>query len=34
MVTVRIPTPLRGLAGNRSQVLAAGRTVREVLDDL
>lgn len=33
-VTVRIPTPLRGLTGNRSQVAAAGATVAEVLEDL
>ncbi|MBK9517304.1 MAG: ThiF family adenylyltransferase [Anaeromyxobacter sp.] len=33
-VTVFIPTPLRGLTGNRSQVAAAGATVRQVLDDL
>lgn len=33
-VTVRIPTPLRPLAGQRSQVAAAGATVREVLEAL
>jgi adenylyltransferase/sulfurtransferase len=33
-VTVQIPTPLRGLTGNRSQVQARGATVRQVIDDL
>ncbi len=33
-VTVRIPTPLRPLAGQRSQVAAAGATVGEVLEAL
>jgi len=33
-VTVRIPTPLRALAGNRREVAAAGATVREVLESV
>ena len=33
-VKVRIPTPLRSLTGERDEVLAAGGTVRAVLDDL
>ena len=33
-VTVRIPTPLRGLTGQRSRVAAAGATVGEVLEAL
>lgn len=33
-VTVRIPTPLRALTGDRREVPAAGATVREVLQSL
>jgi adenylyltransferase/sulfurtransferase len=33
-VVVRIPTPLRGLTGDRAEVRAAGGTVREVLGAL
>ena len=33
-VTVRIPTPLQKLTGNRAEVQCSGSTVREVLDDL
>lgn len=33
-VKVRIPAPLRTLTGERDEVLAAGATVRAVLDDL
>lgn len=33
-VTVRIPTSLRGLTGQRSEVPASGATVREVLEGL
>ena len=33
-ITVYVPTPFRGLTGNRSYVEAQGRTVEELLDDL
>ena len=33
-VTVRIPTPLRPVTGNKSEVSANGSTVRDVLADL
>ena len=33
-VTVRIPTPLRKNAGDKSEVQAAGKSVKEVLQDL
>lgn len=33
-ILIRIPTPLRGLAGGAAEVRARGRTVAEVLDDL
>lgn len=33
-VIVRLPAPLRGLAGNRSELTASGATVREVLEGL
>ncbi len=33
-VTVRIPTPLRGLTGGQAEVSAAGATVADVLADL
>jgi molybdopterin converting factor small subunit len=33
-ITVRIPAPLRTLTGGKDEVLAAGSTVREVIDDL
>lgn len=34
MPSFRIPTPLRGYAGNNSLVTVAGSTVGEALDDL
>ena len=34
MTTVRIPPTLRGEAGGNRQIAAAGRTVRELLEDL
>ncbi len=34
MSRVKIPTPLRPLAGGRDEVVVPGRTVREVLDNL
>jgi molybdopterin converting factor small subunit len=34
MATVRIPTPLRRLAGDRRVVEARGATVAELVDDL
>ena len=33
-VKVRIPTPLRKLTKDRSEVDAAGSTIREIVDDL
>jgi molybdopterin synthase sulfur carrier subunit len=33
-VKVRIPTPLRKLTADRSEVEAGGGTIREVVDDL
>jgi molybdopterin synthase sulfur carrier subunit len=33
-VTVRIPTPLRSATGGVSEVVCAGATVREMMDDL
>ena len=33
-VTVRIPTPLRSMAGQKSEVSVSGGTVREVIADL
>lgn len=33
-VVVRIPTPLRPLAGGKSEVVVQGASVREVLDNL
>jgi len=32
-VTIRLPAPLRGLAGGQAELAAAGRRVREVLAD-
>ena len=34
MPVVRLPTPLRPMAGGRDEVTVAGTTVREVLDSL
>ena len=34
MATVRIPTPLRTLTGGEDQVLAAGDTVKDVIETL
>ncbi|MCY1047521.1 MoaD family protein [Corallococcus sp. bb12-1] len=34
MATVRIPTPMRTLTRNQSEVQATGATVRDVLSDL
>jgi molybdopterin synthase sulfur carrier subunit len=34
VATIRIPTPLRPYADNKQCVTAAGRTVREALQDL
>ena len=34
MPTIRIPTTMRSLTSNQSEVKAAGATVREVLKDL
>ena len=33
-ITVRIPTPLRTLTGGKDEVPAAGKTLRELIDDL
>jgi molybdopterin synthase sulfur carrier subunit len=33
-VRVLIPSPLRKLTNNQSEVLASGSTVREIIDDL
>ncbi|QSR85329.1 MoaD/ThiS family protein [Methylacidimicrobium sp. B4] len=33
-IPVRIPTPLRGLTGNKDQVSARGQTIGELLQDL
>ncbi len=33
-ITVRIPTPLRTLTGGAEAVIADGKTVRDVIDDL
>jgi len=33
-ITVRIPTPLRTLTGGKDEVPAAGKTVRELIEDL
>lgn len=33
-ITVRIPTPLQKLAGDRAEVAASGGTVQELLQDL
>lgn len=33
-VTVRIPTPLRKMAGEKSEVASEGKTVKEVLSNL
>jgi len=33
-INVRIPTPLRTLTGGKEEVPAAGKNVREVIDDL
>jgi len=33
-VTVRIPTPLQKITGNKSEVSASGATVKEILDDM
>ncbi len=33
-VKVRVPTPLQPLTGGAPEVLAEGKTVREVIDDL
>lgn len=33
-INVRIPTPLRTLTGGKDEVPAAGKNVREVIDDL
>lgn len=33
-VTVRIPTPLRKLTKDESEVTASGGTIREIVDDL
>ncbi|MFP2934774.1 MoaD/ThiS family protein [Pyxidicoccus sp. 3LG] len=34
MATIRIPTPMRPLTRNQSEVTASGATVRDVLKDL
>lgn len=34
MVTIRIPTPLRGYTGNSATVEASGATVGRLLDDM
>ncbi|MCP3137965.1 MoaD/ThiS family protein [Pyxidicoccus xibeiensis] len=34
MATIRIPTPMRPLTRNQTEVTASGATVREVLKDL
>jgi MoaD family protein len=33
-ITVRIPTPLRTLTGGKDEVSAAGKTLRELIEDL
>ncbi len=33
-VKVRVPTPLQSLTGGAAEVIAEGRTVRELIDDL
>jgi len=33
-ITVRIPTPLQKLTGDRAEVTASGRTVLELIEDL
>ncbi|MGQ9632176.1 MAG: MoaD/ThiS family protein [bacterium] len=33
-ILVRIPTPLRKLAGNRSEVICSGSNIVELIDDL
>jgi sulfur-carrier protein len=33
-ITVRIPTPLRTLTGGKDEVPAAGKTLRELIEDL
>lgn len=33
-ITVRIPTPLRTLTGGKDEVAAAGKTLRELIEDL
>ncbi|GBD00273.1 Sulfur carrier protein CysO [bacterium HR17] len=33
-IKVRIPTPLQNLTGGAAEVIAEGKTVREVIDDL
>lgn len=33
-VKVRIPTPLRKLTADKAEVVAAGGTIREIVDDL
>lgn len=33
-VTIRIPTPLRKMAGDKAELAAAGKTVKEVLESL
>ena len=34
MITIRVPTPLRGLTNNQSEISATGTTVRALLDDV
>ncbi len=33
-VTVRVPTPLQKLTGDKSEVSAEGKTIREILDNM
>ena len=33
-VTIRIPTPLRKMAGDKAEIVASGKTVREALESL
>ena len=34
MITVRIPTPLQKLTGDKQEVAAEGKTIKELLEDL